>query len=71
MPQIFKALASVGAWFLFIVGWLLLAVPLFMGFAVGMDIEGGPPEWVITFYQTSVVTIILSVVAMRLRQKME
>ena len=70
MPPIFKALATISAWFLFIVGWLTVAVPLVMGLAIGMDAEG-PPEGIISLYQIGVASIILSVVAMKLRQKLE
>ena len=70
MPSYFKALATISAWFLFIVGWLTIAVPFIMGLVVGMVPEG-PPEGIISLYQIGVASIILSVVAMKLRQTLE
>ena len=65
MPPIFKALATIAAWALFVYGWLAILG----GFVVcGMqttDLVG----W---FHQfVGIASLFLSIVVMRLRQKME
>jgi len=71
MPPIFKALATITAWVLFISGWIFIVWPLLMNIVTG-NLVAGPPTW--TFYAgmgIGVVSLILAVCAMRLRQKME
>jgi tellurite resistance protein TehA-like permease len=73
MPDIFKALATITAWVLFICGWLLLVVGSIVGPAVGGQFFGSEPP-AIEVYLAFTVTIacfILAVVVMGLRQKME
>jgi len=72
MPQIFKALATITAWALFVLGWLMLAfVFVFM-----VVIPFKPAElesWGAfdTAWVLAIFTLILSVCAMKLRQMME
>ena len=65
MPPIFKALATISAWVLFVYGWL--------GILGGLVICGmkttGSVAWLHIF--SGVASLVLSVVVMRLRQKME
>jgi hypothetical protein len=65
MPPIFKALATIAVWVLFVYGWL--------GILGGLVICGmkttGSVEWLHIF--SGVASLVLSVVVMRLRQKME
>jgi hypothetical protein len=73
MPNIFKALASVTAWVLFILSWigLIRGYITLMAFYGGKDImpAGAPSvEFVMGF---SFVGLVLSVVVMVLRKQME
>jgi uncharacterized membrane protein YoaK (UPF0700 family) len=72
MPDIFKALASITAWVLFIVG-LLGLVTGSIGSALGGQFFGAEPPAIQVYLGLglSVVTLVLSVCTMRLRQKME
>ena len=69
MPPIFKALASISAWLLFIVGCLTYIITLVTLFAGGV----GAGEWLhtVAFFTFATISIIASVVAMKLRQTME
>ena len=69
MPQIFKALASIGAWILFIGGCVTILITIITLFAGGV----GEREWMhtVAFLFIAVISIIASVVAMKLRQVME
>ena len=69
MPPIFKALASVSAWILFSVGCLMYLVTL-VTFQSGGINDG---EWMhtVAFFTFATISLIGSVVAMRLRQMME
>ena len=73
MPPIFKALASINAWVLFIVSWiaLLRGYVTLLGSYAGVDVmpSGAPStEFVMTF---GFIGLVLSVVVMVLRKKME
>ena len=73
MPQIFKALATITAWTLFILGWIMLVFEvIFMATTPFAPAETLPPWSVIdTTWILAVVTLILSVCAMKLRHSME
>lgn len=73
MPDIFKALASIGAWFLFIWGWLAVLITVFMMIAGGAasPAAGAPAMQVYAAFAVGVASITLSVVVMILRKKME
>ena len=69
MPPIFKALASISVWVLFIVGCVNILTS-FIGWATG---GFGIANWQsgATFLAIGIVSIILSVIAMRLRKMLE
>jgi hypothetical protein len=77
MPKQFKALASIGAWVLFIMGLLNILygwVAFFRGVAAGIGEDvAAIPAWSIidTAIITGAVMIALSVCIMILRKKME
>ena len=69
MPQVFKALASISAWILFIAGCLNFVVTL-----VTLPIGGvTAQEWIHTaaFFLIATISVMFAVVAMKLRQMME
>jgi uncharacterized membrane protein YhaH (DUF805 family) len=73
MPPIFKALATIAAWVLFISAWLFaltnLAISILTGVLWTVGAEGA---WeVFAYFVLAIVCTTLSVVVMRLRQKME
>ena len=69
MPSVFKALASVSAWILFTTGCVTYVITLVTFLAGGIDEE----EWThtVAFFALATISIISSVVAMKLRQTME
>lgn len=73
MPPIFKALASITAWTLFILGSLTLVIGvIIMPVIEGALFQGTPPPvlfWIAL--ASAVMTLILSVCAMKLRQMLE
>ena len=73
MPPIFKALATIGAWTLFIVGWIFGLTTLIIAITKGVLFTVGAEGWaeVFAYFVLAIVCITLSVVVMRLRQKME
>ena len=76
MPQIFKALASISAWFLFIAGLLGIVTNLVMGTLSGVLFapEGAwADQWAscVAVWAWGAMCIILSVCAMKLRQMLE
>ncbi len=72
MPPIFKALASITAWVLFINFWVSGLSTLVMGIVNGQLFGAEPPPMVIpASFALSVASGVLAVVVMRLRQKME
>jgi len=71
MPPIFKALASITAWTLFILGWLFIVWPTVMGIISGEMVAGPPPWQQIAGYLGGITSLALSVVCMKLRQMLE
>jgi hypothetical protein len=75
MPEKFKALATVSAWTLFVIGWISLIAGYFhlAGIYLGAQFAevpaGLPPVWCPLV--GGFVCLTLSVVVMRLRQAME
>ena len=69
MPNIFKSLATISAWILFITGCLTYIITLVTFLAGG--VHAG--EWMhtVAFFTFATISIIASVVAMKLRQMME
>jgi len=72
MPPIFKALASITAWVLFIFGWLFLVVGN-IGAAIGGSFFGAepPPIQIYLANGAGAAFFILAVCAMKLRQMLE
>jgi len=72
MPPIFKALASITVWGLFILGWLFL-LGTYIGAAVGGALFGAEPPPLCFFLGNGVgiASLALSVVCMKLRQMLE
>ena len=72
MPPIFKALASITAWALFILGWLFL-LGTNIGATVGGEFFGAEPPPLCFFLGNGVgiASLILSVCAIKLRQMLE
>jgi len=72
MPQIFKALASITVWILFVLGCLTIIINLVMGTLAGEYFGAGPPSLQAFFpLGIAVVSLALSVVCMKLRQMLE
>jgi hypothetical protein len=73
MPPIFKALATISAWVLFISAWLFALTNLVIGILTGVLFTVGAEGWaeVFAYFVLAIVCTTLSVVVMRLRQKME
>ena len=70
MPSIFKALASITAWVLFVWGCVII-LGATVDFYVRIGIWNEPTLAHMVSWAVSVGALILSVCAMRLRQKME
>ncbi len=73
MPQIFKALASITAWILFIGGLILLVSNLLMNALSGVLYVVGvtPPLEFFIGMGLATLTLISAVVAMKLRHSLE
>ena len=72
MPQIFKALASITAWTLFILGWLMLVFVVIFAVTIPFAPETLEPWGVFdTAWVLAVITLILSVCAMKIRKGLE
>ena len=71
MPGIFKALASIMAWILWIFALVMGFSTLAMGIITGNLYCAEPPMHFPVFFTVAGFYAILAVVIMRLRQKME
>ena len=72
MPPIFKALASVAAWYLFILGVLSPAINImFMAISGQMTAMEVPPWQSYLPMMIGAASLILAVCAMKLRQMLE
>jgi len=71
MPSIFKALASISAWVLFIAGLVFIIWPNLMNIVSGQLVAGPPPWQQVAGSAIGVASLILSVCAMKLRQMLE
>ena len=70
MPNIFKALASITAWVLFIWGCIGILIPT-IAYFTEIGILNPPPTEMLMSWALATAVLTLSVVVMRLRQKME
>lgn len=72
MPQIFKALATIIAWTLFFLGWLMLVFVFVFMATIPFETATLEPWGIFdTAWVLAVITLILSVCAMKLRQTLE
>ena len=72
MPQIFKALASITAWVLFVLAWVIGLSSFISGVVTGGLYGTEPPPMELpVFFALSLAFAFLAVVVMRMRQKME
>jgi Na+/proline symporter len=72
MPQIFKALASISAWALFIIAWIIGASTAIMGIVNGALYGDEPPSMVFpALFAVSMAYALAGVVVMILRKKMD
>ena len=71
MPQIFKALASITAWGMFIAFWVMGLSAFVMGLITGELYGGEPPMVLIVSFAVTVAFGVGAVVVMILRKKME
>ena len=72
MPQIFKALATITAWALFVLAWTTGLSTWISGIISGRLYGSEPPPMVMLgFFFLALAYAIGAVVVMRLRQKME
>lgn len=69
MPNIFKALASISAWVLFVLGWTQLVIGSFIGGAIGGAFATYPPPMrLFVGSGIGIACFILAIVAMKFRQ---
>ena len=72
MPQIFKALATITAWTLFILGWLMLGFVVIFMVTLPFEPQTLEPWGVFdTAWVLAIITLTLSICVMKLRQMME
>jgi hypothetical protein len=72
MPPVFKALATVVAWILFVFGCLALLAGFGRILGIMMNLVSVPSVHLMaSYFGIGIVSLILSVVAMRLRQMLE
>ena len=70
MPEIFKALASITVWVLFIWGCVTILTTT-VGWVVGTGFIGSPPLCAFIGWGVGTAELILSVCAMKLRKTLE
>ncbi len=71
MPQIFKALASITVWILFIFGCLSLLGGFARTFGAGAGMESPELSLVSAYFGYGIVSLVLSVVTMKIRKSLE
>jgi hypothetical protein len=73
MPPVFKALATIAAWTLFISAWLFALGTLVTGILTGVLFTAGKEGWadVFAYFVLAIVCITLSVFVMKLRRSLE
>lgn len=72
MPKLFKALASIGVWVLFIVGVASLLTTWIQVLTRSGGIDGEPYNFSDVVWESeAVVTLFLAVVAMKIRKGLE
>jgi len=73
MPPVFKALASITVWVLFILGWIgvVFAILSFVGTMVWIGLPPMETAVIAGIFAGGIVCFILSACAMKLRQMLE
>jgi len=71
MPPIFKALASITAWAMFIIFWVMGLSTFVMGLITGQLYGGQPTIQLLVAFAVSLASGVGAVVVMILRKKME
>jgi len=73
MPPVFKALATITTWVLFILGWIgvVFAVVAFVGTMVWIGMQPMDTVIIAGIFVGGIVCFILSVCAMKLRYMLE
>jgi hypothetical protein len=71
MPPIFKALATITAWALFISGWINALSTFLSGIITGNLYGAEPPMQLPVFFLVAIAQWVSAVVVMILRKKME
>ncbi len=71
MPPIFKALASITVWILFIFGCLSLLGGFGRTFGASVGMESPELSLVSAYFGYGILSLVLSVVTMKLRQMLE
>jgi len=72
MPPVFKSLATITAWAIWIISWIIGLSTFVMGIISGALYGPGPLPMVYpVFFAVALAYAVLAVVVMRLRQKME
>ena len=73
MPSIFKALASILAWALFIGAWIIGLMRMAQGIIGGQmwTLAAEGQEWMFAYIALAIVCATLSVVVMRLRKSLD
>ncbi len=73
MPKLFKALASISVWFLFIAGAGGIVWSSIDGFTRQGGMVGGEPYHFsdVTWFTSSIVSLFLAVAAMKIRKELE
>ena len=70
MPQVFKTLASITVWILFVGGCIMGVMPT-LGYFAKVGFMGRPDPLMFAGWGLATANIFLSVVAAKLRQMME
>ena len=71
MPDIFKALASITAWAMFLISWVMGLSAFVMGLITGQLYGGQPSMALLVSFAISLAYGVGAVVVMILRKKME
>jgi hypothetical protein len=73
MPEKFKALATINAWVLFVLGWLVLLIGVLIMPSINGVLFAGtaPPPLFWVALASAIMILTLSVVLMKLRQMLE
>ncbi len=71
MPDIFKALATITAWAMFLIFWVMGLSTFVMGLITGTLYSGQPPMQMVVSFAVTLGFGVGAVVVMILRKKME